>query len=150
VKTGKTYFALALAVLLTGWASVMQAAAGKKEAPKTPAPETPLKSVFILPVNPSQGRDPFFPESTRVYDQLLAATHTNKVVELPPLTVPGISGTPGHFLAIINNHTFGEGDEGDVLTPSGKRVHVRCLKVEEDHVVVEVDGHNLTIKAGDQ
>lgn len=117
---------------------------------KTPPAEPKTKSVFVMPTNPSQGRDPFFPESTRVYDQMLASTRTNQIVELPPLTVPGISGTPGHLLAIINNHTFAEGDAGDVLTPSGKKVHIRCVEVHADHVIVEVNGHNHRLKVGDQ
>ncbi|HZI31995.1 MAG TPA: hypothetical protein VFF11_06620, partial [Candidatus Binatia bacterium] len=82
--------------------------------------------------------------------QVLAATRTNQVVELPPLTVPGISGTPGHLLAIINNHTFAEGDQGDVLTPSGNRVHIHCIEVDSDHVIVEVNGHTHRLNLGDQ
>jgi hypothetical protein len=60
-------------------------------------------------------------------------------VEISALTVKGFSGTPGHRFVIINNHTFGVGDEGDVITPSG-RVHVRCTEVHSDYVAIEVNG----------
>lgn len=103
-----------------------------------------LKSIFELPASPKDGRDPFFPESIRTLDTTPAAVHT---VEITSLRVPGISGTPGHLFAIINNHTFAVGDEGDVLTPAG-RVNLRCLEIQPDYVMVEINGQvhriNLT------
>lgn len=141
LKKNSVLFVLAI---LTGWATVLLA------DDKAPAIRTQTRSVFIMPTSPKQGRDPFFPESTRVYDQMLAATRTNTVVELPPLSVPGISGTPGHLLAIINNHTFAAGDEGDVLTSAGNKVHVLCIEVEADHVIVEVNGRNQRLKLENQ
>ena len=44
-------------------------------------------------------------------------------------------------MAIINNHTFAVGDEGDVITPSG-RVHLRCIDIQPGTVVIEVNGSN--------
>jgi hypothetical protein len=57
----------------------------------------------------------------------------------------GFSGTPGHRLVIINNHTFAAGDEGDVITEQG-RIHVRCVEIRSHSVVIEVSGkyHELT------
>jgi hypothetical protein len=51
------------------------------------------------------------------------------------------------LLAIINNHTFGVGDEGDVLTPSGK-IHLRCLEIHPDMVIVEIGGkiHRINLE----
>ncbi len=95
-----------------------------------------IQSVFIMPANAKDGRDPFYPESTRTIVAAAAASHT---VEITSLKVPGISGTPGHLLAIINNHTFAVGDEGEVLTPSG-RVSLRCLDIQADFVLVEING----------
>lgn len=102
-----------------------------------------IHSVFVQPNNPKDGRDPFFPETTRTMDMTPAAVHT---VEISSLKVPGISGPPGHLLAIINNHTFGVGDEGDVLTPAG-RVTLRCLEINPTYVLVLVNGqvHRITL-----
>ena len=130
---------------LTGCTSIMLA--GNK-APVAAKSHPMPKSVFVMPTNPKQGRDPFFPLSTRVYDQMLAATHTNQVVELPSFTLLGISGTPGHLLAIINNHSFAKGDAGYVLTSSGKRVHIRCVEVGPNHAVVEYHGQKHRINMG--
>lgn len=134
--------------ILTGWTPVMLAknlATARSQHPaQVPTMET--KSVFVMPTSPKQGRDPFFPTSNRIYEEMLAASHTNKVVEMPSLSVLGISGTPGHLLAIINNHSFAAGDSGYVLTPSGKRVRIHCVKVGSDHVTVECDGQQQRIK----
>ena len=84
-------------------------------------PAASFTSRFVMPSSPKDGRDPFYPESTRVFDAMMAANQTKQAaaaVEITDLKVPGISGTPDHLLAIINNHTFAVGDAGDVLTPS--------------------------------
>lgn len=96
-----------------------------------------VRSVFILPLNPQEGRDPFFPDSTRPYETAAAASP--RTADITSLVVKGFSGTLGHRLVIINNHTFAAGDEGDVTTSTG-RVHLRCIEIETDAVIVEVDG----------
>jgi hypothetical protein len=117
------------------------------ETPKTPAANLlPVRSVFAIPTNVREGRDPFFPESTRVFEAVAAAT---KTVEITALTVKGISGLPGHRLVIINNHTFGIGDEGDVLTPTG-RVHIRCVEIRPDAVTIEINGQRHELHFGAQ
>lgn len=122
--------------------------AGAKAAGKTSAAPVQVQSVFVLPTGPKEGRDPFFPESTRVFDAMLAASQTNRTVEVTSLKVPGISGTPGHLLAIINNHTFAEGDEGEVLTAAGK-LRLRCIEIAPSYVIVEVNGQKHRLNVGD-
>lgn len=149
IAAKKNTLILLTLVTLTGLTPVVWAANKRDEKKPVPAKtETNSLSIFIMPTNPSQGRDPFFPESTRVYDQMLANSKTNQVVKLPPLTVFGISGTPGHLLAIINNHTFAAGDTGEVLTPAGDKVQIHCLEVEMNYVLVEVNGHKHRINMG--
>ena len=117
------------------------------EPQKTPAAKpVPARSVFALPSNVSEGRDPFFPESARPFEAVLAAS---KTVEISALSIKGFSGTPGHRLVIINNHTFGIGDEGDVLTPTG-RVHLRCTQIGADLVTIEVNGQRRELRLGAQ
>ena len=106
----------------------------------------PAKSVFILPANAKEGRDPFFPESTRTFDAAVAA---NKTVEISALNIKGFSGTPGHRFVIINNHTFGSGDEGDVRTATG-RIHIRCTEIRSDTVIIEVNGQRREMHLGTQ
>jgi hypothetical protein len=59
--------------------------------------------------------------------------------DLSSLVLKGISGPPDHRLAIINNHTFGVGDEANLVTPQGP-IHIRCLEVKASSVVIESGG----------
>jgi hypothetical protein len=110
--------------------------AAHSEPAKT-APVTPPESVFVMPSGPREGRDPFFPESTRPYeDAAPAKPHT---VEIASFVIKGLSIENGQSMVIINNHTFAVGDEGDVLTASG-RVHLRLLSIHGNAVEIEANG----------
>jgi hypothetical protein len=120
--------------LSIGYATVLTAApAPTARSDKTDAP----RSVFTLPSNPSEGRDPFFPDSARLSGKATAAKP--RVADASALVVNGFSGPLDHRLVIINNNTFGAGDEGDVVTSTG-RLHLHCLEVKTNSVVVEVGG----------
>jgi hypothetical protein len=109
-----------------------------KATPATQSDETNvIRSVFILPANSKEGRDPFFPDSTRPYEQAAAANP--RVSDITSLVLKGFSGSLDHRLVIINNHTFATGDEGDVVTSTG-RIHLRCVKIKTNSVVIEVGG----------
>jgi hypothetical protein len=104
----------------------------------------PVRSVFAVPTNAGEGRDPFFPESSRVFQ---LAVINSKTVEISSLAVKGFYRDAKGALVIINNHTFAVGDEGDVKTPGG-RVHIRCLEIRSNVVVIDINGqkHELNFK----
>lgn len=102
------------------------------------------RSVFVQPANPREGRDPFFPDSTRPYEGTSTGKHVD---ETTPFTFKGISIEHGHAMVIINNHTFGLGDEGDVLTAGG-RVHIRLAEIRTNSVVIEANGAKREIMIG--
>jgi preprotein translocase subunit YajC len=70
-------------------------------------------------------------------------------VDATIFTYSGTSLEQGHRLAIINNHSFAVGDEGDVRTSSG-RVHLRVISIGADTVVIEVNGTRREIKITDK
>jgi hypothetical protein len=94
------------------------------------APPIP-QSVFVLPKKPAEGRDPFFPKSTRVYGEDQSAKPVKPATPVAELVLKGISGTAEQPLAIINNVTFAVGDELDVPTKAG-RMKIRCLEINKD------------------
>jgi len=115
-------------------------------AKPSPAPEQPwvaVRSVFIVPTNSLQGRDPFFPNSTRLYE-VVSAAHP-QVGDLSSLVLKGISGPANGRLAIINNHTFGAGDEANLVTPQGP-IHIHCIEVKASSVVIESGGQRHELK----
>jgi hypothetical protein len=100
------------------------------------AQPVPIRSVFVIPATPQEGRDPFFPDSTRVHEE---SGVRNRSAAISALVIRGFSGPPNHRMVIINNHTFGVGDEGDVKT-SGGRVHLRCAEIRTNSVIIEISG----------
>jgi hypothetical protein len=101
------------------------------------AKPAPARSVFIMPASPRDGRDPFFPDSLRPYEE--AAPAQQRTLDLNSFAVKGISIEHGRTMVIINNHTFALGDEGDVLTPSG-HVHIRLAEIRTNSVIIDVKG----------
>jgi hypothetical protein len=97
----------------------------------------PIHSVFMMPSEPQEGRDPFFPNSTRPYKS--APTVTSSTIDTSSLVVKGFSGSVDHRYVIINTHTFAAGDEGDVIT-SGGRIHLSCVEIRANSVVIDVGG----------
>lgn len=114
--------------------------AATESAPALPAIP---RSEFKIPTAPAEGRDPFFPASTRIYDLNKATTPapTPKPAPVVDLVLNGVSGSADRSLAVINNVNFGVGDSLEVV--SGKeRLRVVCLEinVQAGTAVVEVNG----------
>ena len=63
------------------------------------------------------------------------------------LALKSILGTPPQVIAIINNHTFAPGDEGDVITQNGQRLHIHCVAINPKAMTatVEVNGTSVTL-----
>jgi hypothetical protein len=136
MKLHKNKFQRWMPALLATWALCSVAA-----PPDQDAKESSHRSIFVLPSNPREGHDPFFPDSLRPYESAVVTNHT---VEITSLIFKGVSGPPDHRLVIINNHTFAAGDEGDVTTSQG-RIHVRCVEIKADSVVIEATGQRVTL-----
>jgi len=106
------------------------------------------KSVFVVPTNADQGlHDPFYPTSGRLWVVATPTVSTGAapVSVLPPLAVTALSGGGKvDWIASINGNPFKEGEDGTVSTPSG-RVKIRCLKIDEKSVTVEVNGHQIEL-----
>ena len=119
--------------------------------PPQPANLEIQQSNFAIPTSPSEGRDPFFPSSIRIY-----GSNPDKPIQGPAfneLSVKSILVTPQSVLAIINNHPFAAGEDGDVIiAKTGQRLHIRCADInpKAGTVTVEADGfsHVLHLSGG--
>ena len=96
------------------------------------------KSIFVIPTDAKQGRDPFFPDSQR-FVSAGPTTNAAPVSTVSPsaFVLQGISGTADRRLAIINGRTLAEGEETEV-TVNGTRLRFRCLEIKADAVVIEI------------
>lgn len=124
----------------TAWADTSKPASAPAAKP------APTRSTFTMPKQFSEGRDPFFPESTRVFQAVMLESPTRSKVEVSSLSVKGYYRDAKSAYVIINNHTFTVGDEGDVPTTGG-RIHIKCVDVLPNAVVIEFNGsmHQLPI-----
>jgi hypothetical protein len=100
------------------------------------------QSVFDVPSNEKEGKDPFFPRSRRPYAVASVPVVTNRVPVLSDLRINGTSGSEERPLVIINNVTFGVGDTGEVIA-GNRRVKVRCLEID-------LSAGTATVQAGDE
>lgn len=99
------------------------------------------QSIFAYPSGPAEGRDPFFPTSQRVYG---SNSEAKAGPSLSDLTLHTILGTPPRVIALINNHAFAPGDEGDVTTRTGQRMHIRCKAIDPEAGTATVEANGVT------
>jgi len=128
-------------------AQTQPAKADPKKAPSNAAPAVipPTNSVFVIPVNEKEGRDPFYPKSRYIYAKAPVQTPTVvAAVKHADLKFQGISGPANRRLAIINGRTFEPGEEAEVNTPEG-RITIKLLEAKGNTVVVQAAGERQTL-----
>src|SRR5207244_2214608 len=99
-------------------------------------PEIP-QSVFTIPSNPNEGRNPFFPRSTVVVTQPKSQTPIN--LDTSSLVLNGITSPPKRT-AMINGRTFEIGEENEVKLPNGGKERIKCLEIKDDSAIIEIRG----------
>jgi hypothetical protein len=146
---------LAASVGVLGFAFTIRTAQATAGTPAGPALRTPSstnaapakpeapRSVFVIPATSQEGKDPFFPESTR-QRPVMRATATNLPPVVPELELKGVSGAANRRLAIINNRTFESGEVGEVICNAG-RVRVTCMDIKADSVQVIINGQERVL-----
>ncbi len=96
---------------------------------------------------PTQGKDPFFPNSTRRAPIVKVAAPVAVVQSAPVnnaslLTLRGISGSASKRIALINNLTFVAGEEGKVRIPTGQ-LKLRVIEVKDSSAIIQIDGETI-------
>jgi hypothetical protein len=103
------------------------------------------QSIFVMPANPQEGRDPFYPASSRPYQAAIATSAKTAEVNISLFSLQGVSGQSPNRLAIINKRTFAAGDNLDVSTSQG-RIRIHCLEIGDNSVVIEVNGQRHELR----
>jgi hypothetical protein len=133
-------------------AVVFAAVMSVRSAPPVVTPPPPVtqvpRSVFIIPSNSKEGHDPFFPASLRPYEGA-PAIGGNNISDLSALVIQGVLGVAPHQLVIINNVTFGVGDDAEVRTSQG-RIRIHCVAIKGNSVVVEANGVEHMLQYGEK
>ncbi|HEX4262995.1 MAG TPA: hypothetical protein VH597_01545 [Verrucomicrobiae bacterium] len=107
------------------------------------------KSEFTIPTSKTEGSDPFFPTSTRLWGGpaivQTASAKQNKPAGLDCLVLKGLSGAESNRLAMINGRTMARGEDAEVTTDCG-RILVHCVDITSNSAVIEVSGERRELK----
>jgi hypothetical protein len=104
-------------------------------------------SIFVVPRVPEQGKDPFYPRSTRVYNTTgpaLPQTTNAPVVQIA-LKLTGISGSSDRRLAMINNKTFETGEEQEIIN-GASHIRIRCVEIGPDSAIIFMNGERRELR----
>ena len=143
----KLFGSLKAGLLAAMLAAVLPATAEPPAAAPAPSVTQVPRSIFTIPASSKEGRDPFFPASLRPYAAVLVPG--GNTGDLSTLVIMGVLGVPPHQLVIINNVTFGVGDDAEIRTPEG-RVRIHCIDITANSAVVEANGQEQTLHYGDK
>lgn len=104
------------------------------------------QSIFVVPSNIAEGRDPFYPNSdpSKRGRKVVAPTPQPAAPPDAPLVLNGLSGSIENKLAMINGRTFAQGETGE-LTLGARRISVRCIEIREKSVIIETGGKQLEL-----
>jgi hypothetical protein len=146
--------------LLIGLVLLWSGAAGTASPKDAPAksgrklvlqrvPEVPIpQSVFNIPSQPSEGRNPFYPQSV-IKVVVPKINKDNNPLDTTTLVLNGITSPPRRT-AMINGRTFEPGEEGEVRTLAGNRVLIKVEEIKTESAIIVVGGQRreLHLRAG--
>lgn len=144
IRGTKNILGVGIGLLLTASNVAMGAATN---APAASEPAAPVRSLFQFPTGPQDGKDPFFPRSSRPWSSVNPSTKTGPTAPVVELFLNGISGTDEKPLCVINNVTFGPSDDRDVFI-NGRRIRIRCIEINraEGRVVVQIGSEQRVLR----
>ncbi|MGA2543627.1 MAG: hypothetical protein ABSG78_18925 [Verrucomicrobiota bacterium] len=121
----------------------LKPAAGVTTAVVT-ATNLPAEFVSVFDDSPppgNKGRDPFNPDSTLRNPVSEAPKRTDAVARVDPqLRLYSVTGSPGRWLAVINNQILAVTDPATPVRVPGGTVMVKVVEIGEDYADVTVDG----------
>lgn len=132
------------------------APAGSNKSSPAAASVNVAPAAMVIPKSqfgalPESGKDPFYPDSARLQKKISVSQTNNVATVAPEVRINGFSGNATRPLVIINNVTFGEGDEQMVTTAAG-RARVRCVEIrtQDQAVEIEINGQRRELKFVDR
>ena len=108
-------------------------------------PEVPIpQSVFVIPSQPSEGRNPFFPQSfVRVVP---VKVNPGSPIDTSSFFVLNGITSPPRRTAMINGRTFEPGEEGEVRLASGAKMLIKCVEIKADSAIIDFSGQRRELR----
>jgi len=104
---------------------------------------TEFVSVFDdSPPPGNKGRDPFNPDSTNrnPVAPLIAKTPSSAGPVDPQLKLQGVGGSPGRWVAVINNHILTVTDPAETIRVPGGTITLKVIEIGSNYADVTVEG----------
>jgi hypothetical protein len=101
------------------------------------------QSVFTVPSNPRDGRNPFFPHS--IPAPPIVPLNPNSPLDFSSFVLNGITSPPKRT-AMINGRTFEAGEEGEVKLANGGKAMIKCEEIRSDSAVILVNGQRRELR----
>jgi hypothetical protein len=104
------------------------------------------QSTFVIPSQPSEGRNPFFPQSNNGFQAAPIARH--KETGAPDASAFVLNGitSPPRRTAMINGRTFEPGESGEVRLPNGSKALIKCEQIGNESAVILVNGQRREVR----
>jgi hypothetical protein len=125
--------------LVCAWCS--GAAIGAAELNSSNTNQPPAKPAFARSVfvDDPEGKDPFFPNSTRRITKKPELTRVIGDAGPKDVRLSGIVGTADRRVALINNQALEAGEQRKLRSPVSRQEFVlRCVEIRETSVVVTI------------
>jgi hypothetical protein len=132
--------------MAVGCSDTAKPAAPAKANDKTKASATNTNAVVAYDLQPTfdddpkKTKDPFYPKSNRRLAKAAPGKSTPDAPRMTELHLRGVIGSPGRFIAMINDKTFATGEKSQVAVGQGQYLVVKVNKITERTVNVSVDG----------
>lgn len=136
----------ALALIISGCSQTAPApASAAKKNDKAKAAQVSTNDVVVIETQAEfesdlKSKDPFFPKSRRRFANIASGKTVAQVPTMAELKLRGVIGSPGKYIAMINDKTFAEGDKSQVAVGSNQHLVVKVNKINPKSVNVSVDG----------
>ena len=111
--------------------------------PQVPEVELP-QSTFLIPSQPSEGRNPFFPQSSNGFQAPPVVKMQDGAPDPSAFFLNGITSPPRRT-AMINGRTFEIGETGEVRLPNGSKALIKCVQIGNDSAVIDVNGQRREV-----
>jgi hypothetical protein len=153
VSTYFRWLPIAVVVITAPCTPILAGTAKSREpgfvVPVVPEVQIP-QSVFVVPSQPSDGRNPFFPQSRVGFQAAPPSTkpHEN-VIDTSSIVLNGITSPPKRT-AMINGRTFEVGEAGEVRLPNGAKALIKCEEIKTESAIILINGQRreLRLRAG--
>ena len=102
-------------------------------------------SIFVIPSQPNEGRNPFYPQSSTGFQAAPIGKPHENTFDSSSFVLNGITSPPRRT-AMINGRTFEPGESGEVKLPNGSKALIKCEQIGNESAVILINGQRKEVR----